>query len=270
MKKFLIYSSIVLVILLGVLAIGNLDYTISVSLVNEHSLWANFFNFFGEIPAYFGLWISVVILTANRSSKKIKGLIEFIVGLIFLSLLSFMMVLIPINYAFEETGIPSLWYGVIVVLGLIVFGLSIYLTTKKKQAFKGMSKAGIVLLLLVISEILAVNVIKMIWARPRMRSIDDVSEFKHWYEINGWTTDNELKSFPSGHTANAMVSLGYLVFVPFIKKLKAKHIIIFAIIWTSLVALSRVVLGAHFLSDVIVGSYITIWIYALLNKYLLK
>jgi len=270
MKKFLIYSSIVLVVLLGVLAIGNIDYSISVSLVNEHSLWANFFNLFGELPAYFGLWISAVILTANRSSKKTKGMIGFIIGIIFLLLFSFMMALIPINYAFEETGIPSLWYGIGALLGFAIFALSIFLTTKKKALFKGMNKQALVLLLLVFSEILAVNVVKCIWGRPRMRSITDASEFQHWYQITGWTTDNEFKSFPSGHTANAMVSLGYLVFVPFLKKIKTKHVIIFAVIWTSLVALSRVVLGAHFLSDVIVGSYITIWIYALLNKYLLK
>ena len=107
---------------------------------------------------------------------------------------------------------------------------------------------------------------KSIWARPRMRTINDVSEFKHWYEINGWSNDNDLKSFPSGHSANGFISLAFMIFVPYFKKIKMRDFLIVAITWGLLVALSRVVIGEHFLSDVVVGSYITIFMFILLER----
>lgn len=273
MKRFTLISLVLLVVLLALLAIGDWDYTISRAIINENSIWAEFFNRFGELPAYLGLLIGATLLFSGRNKDvPWKNVLAWVFGILFITLFSFATAFIPINYAFEhaEEGIPTLWMiiAVLITIGLSVF--SIWLAQKNRDAFLALNKHAWLLIILVLVEVIMVNVLKGIWARPRMRSIEDISEFKHWYEIAGWTNNNELKSFPSGHTANAFVSLAYLIFLPYFKSIKPRVYIAFAVVWGVLVALSRVVLGAHFLSDVIVGSYITIFIFLLLNHLFFK
>jgi membrane-associated phospholipid phosphatase len=153
---------------------------------------------------------------------------------------------------------------------IIIIISALYIAHTKGHKFVGFKKHAWLLILLVLSEGIIVNIIKNVWARPRMRSINDVSQFKHWYEINGWTNDNELKSFPSGHTSNGFVIIAYMMFVPYFKSIKMNYFLIGAVTWGTLVALSRVVLGAHFLSDVLVGSYITIFLFLLFERLILQ
>lgn len=273
MKKNILISLGVLVVLLGVLSIGNLDYTISKALINEQSIWAEFFNLFGELPAILGLLIGSALLFGSRNkAKKSSNIMGWILGILFITLFSVAIVLMPLNYAFEhhENGIPT----IALVLGLLLsIGISvctIILSNKHQEKCVTYKNTGILFIGLVLAEIIAINVLKGIWARPRMRSIDDISEFKRWFEISGWTNDNEFKSFPSGHTANALASIAYILLVPMTKRVSKKHVVVFTIIWGCLVALSRVVLGAHFLSDVIIGGYVTVFIFLGLNHLFIK
>ena len=93
------------------------------------------------------------------------------------------------------------------------------------------------------------------------------AKFARWYEINGqWIskdqmmtlfgTTDALKSFPSGHTCAA----GASYCLPMLNEvLKIKNKGVRALLWicpvvfTGLVAVSRIVVGAHFFSDVLVG-----------------
>ena len=93
------------------------------------------------------------------------------------------------------------------------------------------------------------------------------AKFARWYEINGqWIskdqmmtlfgTTDALKSFPSGHTCAA----GASYFLPMLNDaLHIKNKGVRALLWicpvviTGIVAVSRIVVGAHFFSDVLVG-----------------
>lgn len=104
------------------------------------------------------------------------------------------------------------------------------------------------------------------------RNVDSIG-FTPWYVINGKTKDlianydpilNVTKtfytSFPSGHTTGAGIVYS-MMFIPcFVKSLNTtKHKVIFtsiAIFYTGLVAFSRIVMGAHFMSDVLFGGTI--------------
>jgi membrane-associated phospholipid phosphatase len=273
MKRFTIISFIVLVVLLIALAIGDWDYTFSSAIINEESIWAEFFNMFGEFPAFFALLVGSTILFSRRNRDVLwRNVLAWVGGILFIGLFSFAITFMPINYAFEhaEEGIPRIWIviAILMTIGLTIF--AVLLAQKHQNTFSSLNKHAWLLIILVIAEVIMVNLLKGIWARPRMRSIEDISAFKHWYEIAGWTNDNEYKSFPSGHTANGFVSIAYLIFLPYFKSIKPRIFITFAITWGVLVALSRVVLGAHFLSDVLVGSYITIFLFLLLNHLLFK
>jgi len=217
----------------------------------------------------FGMLLSVVLLYGGRR-RDIKwwNIVATVLGVLFIFLFSYTVVMMPIRYLFEhaEEGTPVIWKIINIVGAIVLAVVSIYIAHTKGENFKSFKKHAWLLLILIFSEVIVVNIVKGIWARPRMRSISNVSEFKHWYEINGWTNDNELKSFPSGHTANAFISLAYMIFVPYFKSVKMKTYIIIAVVWGVFVSLSRVIIGAHFLSDVLVGSYITIFLFILLEK----
>jgi|LGOV01.1.fsa_nt_gb membrane-associated phospholipid phosphatase len=271
-KRFYIITISVFVILMAVLAIGDLDFTISEAIINEDSIWARFFDIFGEIPAYGGIILAITLLYGGRNrSIKWWNTVSSIITVVFLSMSSLFMTLGVTRYIFHEKmdTITTFAYVVMIIMTIIIIVLALYLAHTKGHKFVGFKKYAWLIILLVLSEGIIVNIIKGVWARPRMRSINDVSQFKHWYEINGWTTDNELKSFPSGHTSNGFVIIAYMMFVPYLKSIKMNYFIIGAVIWGTLVALSRVVLGAHFLSDVLVGSYITIFLFLLYERIIL-
>lgn len=269
-NKKIIYGALgVLAILLGILAMGQIDYTISKEIVNKNSIWAEFFNMFGELPANLGLLIGTGILYGIRNREvKWKNAISSIFGIFFMMLFSFMSVFIPIRYIFEfsKDGVPTAAIVTAGVLAIILFLTSLFIINKLgKEKLREVKKIALVLILLVVLEIIIVNVLKIVWGRPRMRSMESFEQFKYWFQINGPALGEEFKSFPSGHTANGFVMIAYSLFLPYFKKINEKGFMIFAIVWGSLVALSRVVLGAHFLSDVLIGGYITIFTFYGLN-----
>ncbi|MCQ2462315.1 MAG: phosphatase PAP2 family protein [Clostridia bacterium] len=91
--------------------------------------------------------------------------------------------------------------------------------------------------------------------------------FARWYEVNGqwmdkakltelFSSTDALKSFPSGHTASAGMAycLTMLNDALGIKNKKVRALFwILPVVVTGLVAVSRIVVGAHFFSDVLVG-----------------
>lgn len=65
----------------------------------------------------------------------------------------------------------------------------------------------------------------------------------------------EFKSFPSGHTANAATML-LLGIIPFLNPRYQRYKRCFLAVgfaWAALVAFSRIIMGAHYLTDTVVG-----------------
>lgn len=105
--------------------------------------------------------------------------------------------------------------------------------------------------------------------------IHGFSAFARWFEINGskWKelypdhasklaefgSTDAFKSCPSGHT-NAAGSTYYLIMLicalGIEKKWKKVLLWVFPIVFTGVVAVSRIVVGAHFFSDVLIGGTI--------------
>ena len=99
-----------------------------------------------------------------------------------------------------------------------------------------------------------------------MRSISSIEQFKYWWEVNGFLNLEEFKSFPSGHTANAFAMIAGVEFISEEKETLKNKWLIFAFSWGILTAFSRVVLGAHFVSDVIFGGVVTITLFWIISK----
>ena len=271
-KRYIIIALSILTLILITFGITDLDYIISSNVVNQNSLWGGFFNIFGELPMYIGAVLSVTILFGSRQTKvRSKYFATTIVGLLVLALFSFVLFYIPIHHAFENAvnGIP-IWFNIIaIVCALSLFFICYYWTIKTpKETFIKWKKTSLLILLVILTELILVTVLKASWARPRMRSIESISEFHYWYQIAGFTTDNEFMSFPSGHTANATVFIALVLYIQIIKPTWKKKFLSVAIIWAILVAASRVVVGAHYVTDVIVGAYVTLMSLALWLKIL--
>ena len=115
------------------------------------------------------------------------------------------------------------------------------------------------------------EIIKTGMPRPRFRLIQEHIEgvdFHAWYdpiknkdeliETFGIYSDN-FKSFPSGHTANAIMSIailpGLAAVVPALRK-KLSLLFAIGLVFGFMVLASRMILGAHFLSDVSCGGFI--------------
>lgn len=272
-KKFMVSAFLILVALLSILAIGDLDYNISKAIISPGSYWAGFFNLFGEVPAISGMLIGTVILFGARRKERLwSNILGTVIALPFMALFSYMIVLTPVRYFYEfsEGGIPTFAKMGVVVGASILFLLTLMIVKRTEtHRFRELRKVGVILLVLVVAEMILVNVLKVVWGRPRMRSMESIEQFKHWYSLNGPAAGEEFKSFPSGHTANGFVMLAYTMFIPYLKNINSKVFVGFTVFWGCAVALSRVVMGAHFLSDVLVGSYITILIYFALSATIL-
>lgn len=106
------------------------------------------------------------------------------------------------------------------------------------------------------SVLIITTLIKVAWGRIRFRDLQQASQFCVWYlpcHEGGF-------SFPSGHTSSFACSLLFLLSLPHTKKYGiSSRIIVWGCIL--LMMISRIIMGAHFLSDTVVGMLIAfiIW-----------
>lgn len=111
-----------------------------------------------------------------------------------------------------------------------------------------------------LAVLLVTTVCKVIWGRIRYRDMVDVSQFSPWYVLF-----NRIgSSFPSGHTSSFVGSLLCLLGFPF--PMIRKHHCLSCILAFALVVMmmiSRMIMGAHFLSDTAAGLLIAAgcWFY---------
>lgn len=253
MKNNLPYVVLLFIWVFLAVFFGFYDLNISIHIVNQNSNWAKFLENYGMIPGLLvilsGIFIYYSFIKSKSNARSyIQRVVLFLVssGLIF--------------YMFE------ILLGKIVTNNMVVFliisfsiGLIILMIIHKMgkvnnpiiimygKAVVGMALFGYVIF---------IQGIKYIWGRVRFRELDAAfSQFTPWYSPQGFTG---FDSFPSGHAAMGWILLATLILFenkkPGIKSL-ALSLIIF---WGILLALSRVVIGAHYASDVLFGSFFII------------
>lgn len=170
-----------------------------------------------------------------------------------------------------------------VVFAAIVSGLVLALLMRaEKEAIFKLVRIAVILFLVELLYLAVVDAIKTPIGRMRYRTMNALGDFSYytpWYVINGarnattvgiipsggtpsadiliGAATDTCKSFPSGHTYGAAMSFA-LVCLPDLFD-RFKKIWIKALCWaapalyTVTVAVCRIVVGAHFFSDVLVG-----------------
>ncbi|MCH9030493.1 MAG: phosphatase PAP2 family protein [Bacteroidetes bacterium] len=242
------------------------DLQISISVVNQNSGWANFLQSFGEIPGLLVLYSGAVIFIASyKSGSKFKyySFIIFIfLAAVYLSRRMSLTIYIEVtdNYDFVT---QYKWY---IYLIFFVLNWFLYIRLKKlnySDKLKTFSKVSILLGLF--GYLMLVQPIKQLWGRVRFKDLDALySNFTPWFLPNGI---NGNQSFPSGHAAMGWMILPLLILVQ-TKNVYMKTIVLMIIMsWGITLALSRVIIGAHYASDILFGSYIVIILFLLLIKY---
>ena len=182
-----------------------------------------------------------------------------------------------IKYIFRHVNDPAeqpafLW-GIAVFLGLLASLLGIPAVNGfSDESIRKLGRFAVITLFAVVCGILLVQVIKNPVGRMRYRAmnvIGDDSGYTPWYSVNGqpdkeWMkltfgTSDAFKSFPSGHTRAAAGSFYLTVMADELgvkSRYKKAALWILCTAFTVTVAVSRIVVGAHFFSDVLIGGAI--------------
>jgi len=233
------------------------DLQISISVVNQNSGWAIILENFGEIPGLLVLFCSAHIYLASYSLES--GLRKIIFSIILFLAASFLSGYLVIVIYNGITGSNTFLqeYKIAIILVLLIFNFLLHIqirNLKIPNSLKQFSKISV--LLGVYGYLFLIQPIKILWGRVRFRDIDALySNFTPWFFPNGI---NGNQSFPSGHAAMAWMMLPLLILVVSKSKIVKVSLLIIIIFWGLAVSLSRVVIGAHFATDALFGSFIII------------
>lgn len=255
-------------ILAAFLVVGTFfDLQISTALFDSSSAFGIFFAAYGEMPAGLALVVAGVLLIKFRNRASVGKAIGQIIGAALLLALGAMIL----------TFMPTLYLNtspaILAAIGLAIGGLTTWGVLRLSSAAdrRVAIRVAVVLLVVVIAEMILINLIKIGWQRPRMRLLEENSSvlFSPWYSPGNpakaelmaqGISSEEFKSFPSGHVGNATTMILLTVLIPLRMSLArfAPLFFWFGALWAGLVALSRVIVGAHFVSDTVIGATVTL------------
>lgn len=273
-------------ILLILVIIGSfLDLEISTNLSNQDSLFGKIFESFGQVLGFCmgsvgGAMICAPLFKSQNKKNKIFGAIIALVC--FFGFPYFIKGSISGKSGYSWYIGNTLGYFIAVIISTISYFASYYLIDKDVDK-KILIKNGLIIILtLVVSVVLINYFLKFLAYRPRYRAMAwdnallntkaiGTSYYQNWWNFSFFKTPqwastldipkDYIKSWPSGHTSCAACVLTIPFFTSVIKKptkLKTNICFYVGVVYTFIVAFARIIIGAHFLSDVAWGYLVTI------------
>lgn len=229
------------------------DLKIDIALNNPENPFAVWFYNCGESPAHLVCPIAGMMIAICASKKNVR-ILGSAVCLFSSTYFGFYLG----KHVLADNGyrtVYSLVFGAF--MGVVLLFISQFIHVNKNLK-KTIVIVSFVAIGAYATEIFAVTALKYLWGRVRFRdllSAGSYDEFTSWLHPNGI---NGNKSFPSGHTGNAGMFF-LMMFLPTLSKKWEKYpqlCFIIPLIWTVTVAFTRLVMGAHYLSDVSAGAII--------------
>lgn len=251
LKSKLVISFLILVPI-SVLT-GIYDLEISKLVVNENSSWALSLQNYGMIPGLFVIMSGVYIYYSHIKSRTefwsyFQKSIFFLVN----SGLTYYLFEILLDRIVQDNLI--IFLTISFSLNLVVFIVLHIIKQVTGSILINYSK--VVLGMALWGYVFGIQIVKYFWGRVRFRELDATfSQFTPWYLPQGITG---FDSFPSGHAAMGWLLLAILVLFDNKKKWLKNLALVVIILWGVLLATSRVIIGAHFASDVLFGSFFII------------
>lgn len=250
------------------------DLPINQSLYNPHDVFGRIFEFLGEQPFQFFAVLASVILFRFRDKTLLWKNILF-------GSLSAILAIFFAGYAggqffayAKDLGWGKLYWAFFLILFIyLLSAVAIVYTLRVQDKKEAISYALCVVLLYALIWVTMTG-LKTLWQRPRWRYLvttdDPAGGFRSVWEAKpNWPFKSIYASFPSGHTMNAV---GTFVLVPFLlRRFDLKDSIwlhLIPYLWAVLVAFSRILVGAHFASDVTMGYLLGLALYDLVFSFL--
>lgn len=247
------------------------DLQISMAVATKPAI-ARALEVIGEIPFTILTMAGCAMLVQFRSREnKGKNIVGLLGGGVLFFLFSLMCGFMTWNYLCRNMGeISKIWIGLIGATAAVgAFFIARAVPEENGEKALRFAAMALVYFLLVL---IIMNVLKMTWGRMRFREMTDpLEQFTRWYEICGRGGFSDVyASFPSGHSMNSAGVILMLLLPDVIPVLehrkKLLHIAVY--VWCILVGFSRVLMGAHFASDVIVGILLSFALFDLLSRFL--
>lgn len=299
MKKYSISIYVTLGLFVALFILGSfVDLNLSQAIANKNNMFGLIISIIGTIPGYGCLAIiggSFFFLGIQKFEKKdiwkkVIFLIMSVVGLgsgVYFSGKEF----------FGKNGfywVTGEWVGFFIALPIMLALAYLgYRLASKSDNPRLWLVLAIFAAAVFIALVPGVTLLKSIFHRPRYRMISSVEmeglglvSFHSWWQRcpdykeiisqynavypNAPISSEEFKSFPSGHAGAACVFLLLPLALPLYNKKYDKLFVpmfIGGFVWLLLVCFVRILVGAHFLSDVSMGSILTL-IFILVSYFL--
>ena len=168
-------------------------------------------------------------------------------------------------------------FAVAYPLGSAILFVAAYFGYKLSQKSEDSELLKKTLFLVAISlvTLLIISATKELMCRPRFRFVlaaDNIEYFKNWWQsgreiktsLGMGIESDEFASLPSGHSAYSMFAIFmFPALAEYIRGIKKFKIYLFGLgfAWWVITALSRLTLGAHYLTDVTIAGLVTILAY---------
>lgn len=252
------------VYLIGIIFGSFFDWNISVAIADVDSPFGNAMETVGYMICYAIIPIGGILTCLGLIKRKnnwIKALGVFIYALS-LGIMIYMLgnALSPDEHGYGVTMAPALAYTVAAALGILASLLFYFIVDRNNQGM--LLRLGLIILAAIILEVLFINVTKYLNCRPRFRYLtsdyNTTGEvFRQWWDFKPFQFNDDFhKSWPSGHTAFS----GHLMLLSFVTPLYIRHnkatapiLFALAFCFNITVGISRILCGAHFLSDISFG-----------------
>jgi membrane-associated phospholipid phosphatase len=286
-----------ILIIIGLLLVGFVlgsffDLQIDKALFMENNHFGLIMASFGVYPCYAGLAFIGGGLLSTGIKRKDLPLFAKIISYVLAGLAYIMAIYLcgkewPSTNGYNVPKLAPLSYAIsAVVFGGVFVGA--FFVCQKGNLKQLWNILMVMTVIFVVALLPAGFVIKLIIHRPRYRYAVRLGavDFKNWWEmfpgykellgqeVGGHILDKEeFKSFPSGHSGTGMIMAMFLPFASFFfPKLKGKETILFygGVAFGLVMMFSRLLVGAHYLTDTCMGSLIVMVVFFVVNEFALR
>lgn len=261
-----------LILGLAGLVLGSMyDYRLDSVLYNPISRWSVLMAGYAPLPCFW--WIAGAGMCLGRSKSSSSKIRTW--GARFFCAAAVIGSIAYMTYSgMKETGL--LWIPALLI-SCIAVGLPAWIISREILQVPLSERRHIigVILFVCIGQFLIVQILKDLVMRPRFIALvtDSALSFHPWWQngqqaardFAGLYAENAdlFRSFPSAHTAAAACSFLGCLLAWCSPRFHTGPFFAGALLFTLLTALSRIIVGYHFLSDVSVGfliTYVLFWI----------